>query len=432
MTGLAANRVQENSTLSGTGAITLAGATTPAMNTFASAFSDGALCGYIVLNLATPTEWEQGIGTYAAGTNTIARTYVLAASNGTSPVNFSDGAKMVLNASPPTSSGNAYSATQVYSPGDTAVLAGTTWYALAVNKGSTPAGGNPNWTAMGGSGGGGSGTVTSVGLTVPAWLAVSGSPITVAGTLAVSATPAQAAKQFLATPNATTGPVGLRAIMASDIPTLNQSTTGNAATATALATARTISGVSFNGTTNITIPFSGLGSKPTTLAGYGITDGLKTSNNLSDVANTQTAFTNLRTGFTNLGVYLNGIQSLSTAAFTPIVFDTKAYDAQNEYSTSTGIFTAAAAGTYFVSAGLYIGGVTAGTNEVISIFVNGVEQTRLFQIYIATSGTAMIGGSSILQLNAGDQVQINGFSSVTGGNVGGAAKDNYFRVIRVQ
>lgn len=44
------------------------------------------------------------------------------------------------------------------------------------------------------------------------------------------------------------------AIQAGDVPTLNQSTTGNAATATKLATARTINGVSFDGTANITIP----------------------------------------------------------------------------------------------------------------------------------------------------------------------------------
>lgn len=41
-------------------------------------------------------------------------------------------------------------------------------------------------------------------------------------------------------------------------PTLNQSTTGNAATATALETARTLNGVSFNGTTNITVPRTGV------------------------------------------------------------------------------------------------------------------------------------------------------------------------------
>lgn len=46
--------------------------------------------------------------------------------------------------------------------------------------------------------------------------------------------------------------------------------TGNAATATKLQTARTIAGVSFDGTANIAIPFANLINKPTTLAGYGI------------------------------------------------------------------------------------------------------------------------------------------------------------------
>jgi hypothetical protein len=53
---------------------------------------------------------------------------------------------------------------------------------------------------------------------------------------------------------------------------LSADTTGNAATATKLQTARTIAGVSFDGTANIAIPFANLSSKPTTLAGYGITD----------------------------------------------------------------------------------------------------------------------------------------------------------------
>jgi len=46
-------------------------------------------------------------------------------------------------------------------------------------------------------------------------------------------------------------------INAANIPTLNQSTTGNAATATALATARNINGVSFDGTGDITVTAAG-------------------------------------------------------------------------------------------------------------------------------------------------------------------------------
>lgn len=62
------------------------------------------------------------------------------------------------------------------------------------------------------------GTVTSVGMTVPSWLSVSGSPVTTSGTLAVSAAGSQTANQFLASPNGSTGAVGLRAIAAADLP----------------------------------------------------------------------------------------------------------------------------------------------------------------------------------------------------------------------
>ena len=51
--------------------------------------------------------------------------------------------------------------------------------------------------------------------------------------------------------------------------TLNQDTTGNAATATALETARTIAGVSFNGSGNIDIPLTGLSDTPSSLGSAG-------------------------------------------------------------------------------------------------------------------------------------------------------------------
>jgi hypothetical protein len=59
--------------------------------------------------------------------------------------------------------------------------------------------------------------------------------------------------------------------------TISGSINGNATTATRLQTARTIAGVSFNGTANINIPFANLTSKPTTLAGYTISDALDIS-----------------------------------------------------------------------------------------------------------------------------------------------------------
>lgn len=81
------------------------------------------------------------------------------------------------------------------------------------------------WNSIGGSGGGG---VSSVGLSVPSWLAVSGSPVTSSGSFTVSAATGQTANQFLATPNGSTGALAPRNIVSADIPTLNQNTTGSA------------------------------------------------------------------------------------------------------------------------------------------------------------------------------------------------------------
>jgi hypothetical protein len=92
------------------------------------------------------------------------------------------------------------------------------------------------------------GTVTSVGLALPAIFSVSNSPVTTSGTLTATLA-SQTANTFLAAPNGSAGVPSFRAIVAADVPTLNQNTTGSAAT---LTTARTINGTSFNGSANIT------------------------------------------------------------------------------------------------------------------------------------------------------------------------------------
>lgn len=70
-----------------------------------------------------------------------------------------------------------------------------------------------SWEIIGGGGGG----VSSVGLSAPSFLTVSGSPITTSGTLALSLA-SQSAKTFLAAPNGSSGTPGFRAIAASDLP----------------------------------------------------------------------------------------------------------------------------------------------------------------------------------------------------------------------
>lgn len=67
------------------------------------------------------------------------------------------------------------------------------------------------------SGSGGAGSVTSVGMTVPSWLNVAGSPVTTSGTLAVTAT-TQSANQVFAGPTTGTAAPAFRALVAADLP----------------------------------------------------------------------------------------------------------------------------------------------------------------------------------------------------------------------
>ena len=75
------------------------------------------------------------------------------------------------------------------------------------------------------------GTVTSVGLSLPTEMTVTNSPITSSGAL-TAAWASQTAKKFFAAPNAADGTPTFRTIDATDIPTLNQNTTGSAASFT--------------------------------------------------------------------------------------------------------------------------------------------------------------------------------------------------------
>ena len=75
------------------------------------------------------------------------------------------------------------------------------------------------------------GGVKSVGLSLPNWFTVTGSPITTSGTLTASLT-SQSANLVLASPNGSAGTPVFRSLVAADIPTLNQNTTGTAANVT--------------------------------------------------------------------------------------------------------------------------------------------------------------------------------------------------------
>ena len=96
-----------------------------------------------------------------------------------------------------------------------------------VQSGSVTVGDVAAWAGSGQirDGGNPAGTVSSVGLAMPSWLAVLGSPITGAGTLSVSGA-AQAANLFLASPSGSAGAMAPRAIAGADLPLPGSSSLG--------------------------------------------------------------------------------------------------------------------------------------------------------------------------------------------------------------
>ena len=85
-----------------------------------------------------------------------------------------------------------------------------------------------------GGGSGGSGTVTSVGLTVPGILSVSGSPVTTSGTLAVSLATETANYVFAGPTSGSASAPTFRALVGADLPVPSSSTLGGIKSITAL------------------------------------------------------------------------------------------------------------------------------------------------------------------------------------------------------
>lgn len=85
------DRVQETTTTTGTGTVTLLGAVFGYQS-----FSVIGNANTTYYTIAGGNEWEVGIGTYTSSGTTLARTTVLGSSNGGSLVNFSAGTKSVF------------------------------------------------------------------------------------------------------------------------------------------------------------------------------------------------------------------------------------------------------------------------------------------------------------------------------------------------
>lgn len=178
------------------------------------------------------------------------------------------------------------------------------------------------------------------------------------------------------------------------------SVTGNAGTATALATARNIAGVSFNGSADIAIPFANLTSKPTTLTGYGITD-----------AYTKAEVDSFVTGLD----FKASVRAVSTANITlsgTQTIDTVALNAGDRVLV-TGQTTTSTNGIYVVAAGAWTRATDADSSaEVTGGMYCFVSEGATF----ADSGWVLTTNDSIVLGTTGlIFTQFNGLGQVTAG-----------------
>jgi hypothetical protein len=214
------DRVKEGTTTSGTGAFTLGGSSAT-FDPFNSFMTNGDTTYYAVVHTASGVdEWEVGLGTWNTG-NTLTRTTVLGGSNGTSAVDFSAGTKDIFMTYPA-----AAAATLDLDSNDLAAL-------VTLGNHTTDnltEGSNLYYTDA----------------RVDAHLS-GGTGVTYnSGAISIG-----------------------QAVGTGDAVTFNGVTsdlTGNADTATALQTARTIAGQSFDGTANITIAATDLSDTDQALA----------------------------------------------------------------------------------------------------------------------------------------------------------------------
>jgi hypothetical protein len=107
--------------------------------------------------------------------------------------------------------------------------------------------------------------------------------------------------------------------------------------------------------------------------------------------------------------YYGATTTIGTS-FTTIKYPTVVYDTASAYNTSTGVYTAPVAGLYRVTCVL-LGpniSVTAGSGAVASVFINGTQNSDLWNWYFDVNATQRYGGNGSVTIlcNASDSITI--------------------------
>lgn len=161
-----ADRVQDTTTTTGTGPVTVSGTAPTGFRTFSAVCATSDTIYYCIEH-QTVNEWEVGRGTYSAS-NQLTRTVVYASSNAGSAVNFSAGTKLVYGVAPAefhktVEAGlNPTPSIQVFTSSGTWTNTGFKFVKATVIAGGGGGGGSHNSNDRVGGGGGGGGCAIKI------------------------------------------------------------------------------------------------------------------------------------------------------------------------------------------------------------------------------------------------------------------------------
>jgi hypothetical protein len=263
------DRVKETSATTGTGTLTLGGAAI-GFQSFA-VIGDGNTTYYAIFD-RTSQDWEVGVGTYTSSGTTLTRDTVLESSNSGSLVNFGAGLKDVFCTYPAEKAvtlddvqtltnktinlaNNTLIATSAQLAASLTDETGTGALVFATSPTLvTPALGTPS-----------SGNLANCTFPTLNQNTTGTAAVSTAATVTTSTTASAFKVPFANTTASTTGNYGLLQDSEATftynpstntlvVGTVSAALSGNATTATTLQTARTIGGVSFNGSANINLP----------------------------------------------------------------------------------------------------------------------------------------------------------------------------------
>jgi hypothetical protein len=124
------------------------------------------------------------------------------------------------------------------------------------------------------------------------------------------------------------------------------------------------------------------------------------------------------------------VQTLTSGAATPIVYQTKTEDTHNAYNNTTGTFTVPVAGVYTVSASTQIITTATNQNHITQIWVNGVV-TRIGSSLIPTTASTSVANCTLVRsLRAGETITVRVFVSGANASLNTSTLGTYLDIAR--